>query len=369
MHKTTREKQPSFMTGWMRGIAIVGLSLVSLQAGAFATGQLNATDKVAAAFELVGKLGHATPGACFPAPVRFDKDHVCSGQFFKMVCPDKTLFLKYDFDSHADSFSPLLSTMENSLSPEMQAAILQPIAEFSFVIDKQERPAHGATTGYYSVYPWVEGVTFRQLIYGMRQSGFDAERLKSLYGTIGGRLGALHRAGLVNGGEPWPQWQSRLVHTDLHYDNIMVTSGDEILIIDPDSFTPVSEPQPVLDSVVQELLVLLFVDDLALDSPDGEAPWSSAWSALQPAMAHSLLGSFCHALVGEGEEGEGEEAACVSRLAGEMMAAAGDMQQAYIDDLAASGECSLDPTGDDTQLPVEREELVRRLEPVLGRLR
>lgn len=357
----------------------VGLGLMSLEAGAFTTGQLNATDKVAAAFELVKKLGHATPQACLPTPMRFDKDHVHSGQFFKMVCPDKTLFLKYDSDSHADSFSPLLSTMENSLSPEMQAAILQPIAEFSFVIDKQHRPVHGATTGYYSVYPWVEGVTFRQLIYGMRQSGFDAERLKSLYGTIGGRLGALHRAGLVNGGEPWPQWRSRLVHTDLHYDNIMVTPGDEILIIDPDSFTPVSEPQPVLDSVVQELLVLLFVDDLALDSPDGDAPWSSAWSALQPAMAHSLLGSFCHALVGkgeggegdegEGDEGEGEETACVSRLAGEMMAAAGDMQQAYIDDLAASGECSLQPTEDDTQLPVEREELERRLEPVLGWLR
>ena len=346
------------MTGWMRRIAAVGLSvglsLTSLEAGAFATARLEARDREGAAAELAAKLGHATPDACQLQPMNLESRSVFGGWFFRMTCPDRSYFIKYDDESRAESFSALFNLTEHRLSPELASSILPSLGEFSFDIGQRVQPGKPARQGYYSVYPWVEGVTLGELFETMSESGFDAQRLTALYQAIGSRLGSMQRAGLADASKPLHQLRSRLTHRDLHQNNIMVTPDDGIVIIDLDAFETRERPQRVMNFVSDSFPLLLFFDDVIMDRSR-----SSVWLALLPDMTHSLLHSYCKALVGEQAL-----SACRAELGDRLIEVTRKDGQRTLDNWAAYGRSFDQDLGD--LVPVDRLELDRRLALIFG---
>ena len=362
MHKTTRTTKPSFMAGWARRIAVVGLSLalglVSLQAGAFATGRLEATEPEEAVREVMARFSHGLPGSCQLEPLDPGINHAISHQFFRMTCPDRTLFIKRDGRSRAIRFTHLSQWLERELPAELAAAVVQPLAEFVF------EPAHSGERAWYSVYPWVDGVTLAQLFEDMFESGVvpDPERLHRLYHRLGSQLGGMHRAGLVNAGAPLDRLRARAVHQDLHPNNLMVTPDDGIVLLDPDSFKRPNRPVRIMDVATDDFPDYLLFTSLVLD----DFP-SSAWLLLLPGMTETLLGSYCHALVGE--QGEQGERACVAHLADRLAEKISARHKEAFETWGLFDSCSLSPTLDDTAMPVDEREIQRRLEAIFGRLR
>ena len=279
----------------MRGLALCwALTLTGAEAGTLMTGHLESKDKIEAAHELAEKLGYGRSGSCQALPMQFEEGHIARGaKAIKMLCPDSSLFIKYSTEFHDDAFASLGRVMEESLSPDLLASVLQPVAEFSSDFKEEAGPSSEPQTVYYTAFPWIEGVTLRELFQGMIQSGFDPERLEGLYRDIGSRIGAMHRAGLVDADRLVHRRETRLTHADLHYDNIMVTAGDEIVIIDPDAFKSVFRPQPALYWAGESFPFLLFVAGLEFDSA-----WSPTWQTLLPGMREALIGSYCDAFAG-----------------------------------------------------------------------
>jgi len=287
------------MTSWA---ALLGLVWMSMPVSAFTTGELEATNAVDAAFELVDKLGYTQSGTCELAALNSESNHIAKGRFFTAQCPGGRLFLKVDGQSHAEIFDAVIQLQEKM--PTLSGSILQPLAEFSFRKGGGQL-GHLIPRDYYSAYRWVEGVTLGDLLQNMHQSGFDAGRLAGLYRQLGRLVGAMHRAGLTEANKPLQQLRSRQVHSDLHPRNLMVTENDALVILDVDSFPAPGEEAFVHQAVVRDFPdFLLLRGHFVLDSP-----LSETLLAMLPEVSEALLGAYCQSLLGDDKA-----AACMSEI-------------------------------------------------------
>jgi len=319
MKREMRRPVRRHLPGWM---AVIGLSLMSVQATAFSVGQLEATEPETAMAELVNKLSYATPGQCRLSPVA---DEHPGGSAFKLECPDRKFLVKQQLEWRAEAFARVDKLMKDKLPLAFSAVVVQPIAEFSFAAEDGER--------YYTVYPWVEARTLDDLSQTMVESGFDPERLHNIYSQIGSLLGTMHRAGLANAGTAGFPAYARMMYTELNGQTLKVTPDDRVVMLETNSFRLHPEPRPaftgfyrrmpppgvsveanrqLLPAPVRIYLrkdlpgILLPHDEVLRDSPV-----SSAWWDLLPGITDTLVTSYCQTLAGEAGV-----AACSSQVTG-----------------------------------------------------
>ncbi|MCY4471612.1 MAG: hypothetical protein OXC07_02160 [Kistimonas sp.] len=322
----------------------VGLALMSMQAPALVTGHLEAVTPRDVAYELVEKLGYTQSGPCAVIPVKKEGNRVLYGRFFRAECQGTKLFLKFHDKPVAQAFLPAISLLESS--PLLSASILQPIAEFSFRREGRDPD----TQWYCSAYPWVPGDTLRDVLNKMHQPEQEAEYLTGIYRQLGRLLGEMGGAGLVDADKPLEEMQSRLIHSDVHVDNLKITPDNRVVILDIDSFTGLEKPLPVQKGFFEgflQLIVWAGDHDFFADTPR-----SSAWLRVLPAFAEALLTSYCQTLVGKDKA-----TACVSQIA-EM----------------AAGQVLISHNHSRRYLPevepvVSNEEMKRRVDMVFGPLR
>ena len=314
MNKTRTQPQKPARSGLAHWAGfLLGLGLVSLQAQALQTGHLEAIEPMEAAHELAKKLGYTNPatggpGACDVHPLQFDEGRASSRYFFKLTCPDRTLFVKHDTSSHAVIFSSVMGVMERQLTPDTLASVLTPLAEFSFGRSNSpdNAPFHEAWSDYYGVYPWVEGLRLGDLHERIMQPDSDPASLIPVYRSLGAQLGTLHSAGLLAPDKPLQELKSSLIHWDLHADNIMVIpdATADIVILDTDHFHLPSQA-----GFVTDVLSKTFPQYLLSFAMGFDLPWSTAWLNALPELAEALVDSYCQTLVGDERK-----SACVSAL-------------------------------------------------------
>ena len=359
MDKTTPQPDKPTRSGLIhRAGLLLGFVLVNLPAQALDTGHLDATEPMGAVQELVEKLGYPSSGACHVNALQFGEGRATSRYFFKLTCPDRALFVKHDTTSHAVIFSSVLNIMEQQLAPDDLAAVLVPLAEFSFGRSNSPEGSrfHEAWSDYYGVYPWVEGLRLGDLHERIMQSDSDPASLIPVYRRLGSQLGTLHSAGLLAPDKPLQELKSSLIHWDLHADNIMVTPDAvaDIVILDTDHFHLPSQA-----GLVTEVLSKNFPQYLLSFAMGFDLPWSTAWLNTLPELAEALVASYCQALVGDEKK-----ATCVSGLV--------DLLKQEIASLHAQAQNDRKswlprPFASETPSPlVDRTELHRRLETVFS---
>lgn len=300
---TARWLAAAGLAGWLA----VCVGLVAVQARALTVEPLASGELMAAVDELLVKLGHegqeCRVQAVEPATVR-GAPRSC----FRVECPERVLFIKHDpkhdLGCRADELSAAFALIEARMPRELAAAVLQPLAIFSFI----EKDAGGAGhKAWLSAYPWIEGATIGDVLEHMSETGFDLERLQALYSRIGTLLGSLHGAGVIEADQPIRSRASRLIHEDLHDQNIMVTPEDQIVFLDPDAL---SDPRWQTARLVDRDIIRFAIWCLTPRSVVYDGPCARDWLAIEPALADSFQQSYCRALVGEQQQ-----AACVAEVA------------------------------------------------------
>jgi len=345
-------------TGLVSWGALLGLSLMSMQAPALVTGHLESGSQLEAVQELVEKLGYTESGpSCLFYLLHGPGGHKWGFvALYRAECHGEKLFLKFADQPAAQAFLPAIRLLESS--PLLSTSILQPIAEFSVGIQRGgSRPDRQV---YCSAYPWIPGDTLLDVLHKLREPEQEAEYLTGIYRQLGRLLGEMHGAGLVDADKPLEEMQSRLIHRDIGSINLKITPDNRIVILDIDSFT---DPEAPLSVKLQPLSVKWFaVKDFMwlVIWPEPEhnflidSPIVSAWLRVLPGIAEALLSSYCQALVGQDKA-----AACVSEIAEHAAWIVGGSHEANMRNARQK----------ESQPFVSREEMARRLEMVFGPLR
>jgi len=286
--KTTGSSARASLVVW---VVSVGLALMSMQAPALITGQLEAVTPQDAAYELVKKLGYTQSGLCALVALHEEDEKFSRGYFFKAECDGKELFLKFSIKPVAQAFLPAVSLLESS--PLLSASIVQPLAEFSFWREGTDPD----TKEYCSVYPWVPGDTLQDVLNKVRKPEQEAEYLTGIHRQLGSLLGEMDGAGLVDADKPLKEMQSRLIHKDVHSGNLKITPDNRIVILDIDSFIALEKPWPVQGFFLDNFLKLI----IWFEGYDffTNTPRSSAWLRVLPGFAEALLTSYCQNLLGK----------------------------------------------------------------------
>jgi len=346
-----KQRGKSVTTGLMGWVAVLWLSLMSVQAPALITGQLEKGTPRDAAWELLEKLGYQS-ASCDLVFLGDEDARLAYAEFFRADCGQAQLFLKFDNKPAAQAFLPMMRLLENE--PALSAAILQPIAEFSFT---QEGEQH-----YCSAYPWVAGDTLEALLDKVREPEQEAEYLAGIYRKIGQLLGEMHGASLVDADKPLAELKSYFVQKDLHSGNLKITPDNRIVMLDIDSFTTLEEPVPVQEAFVGNVLALFVAPKL--NSPlFMDSPSAVAWLRVLPDAAEALLTSYCQTLVKEDKV-----RGCVSQIAEQVTEV---VWRKYNRALEESEQQKKTQSVDEqeTELAVGKDEMACRLERVFGSLR
>ncbi|MCY4473410.1 MAG: hypothetical protein OXC07_11435 [Kistimonas sp.] len=239
------KKQSWTLAKWA---AALGFGLISAQALAYSTVELQAADRQAAIQELTEKLGYATPGLCQVFEQESEEGQL-PGNLLTLECPDnKKLLLKYGKSSRADRGSTsVVELLKQKMPADQFARLRHPIGEFSF-----GEPGQGK--GYYTVYPWIEGTSLRTWLSKLAEpvtesAGLDdqsSERLLELYQKIGALVGAAHRAVTTREGQETRIRPSAVTDPSFKGFDLLVTPEDEV-IGNLDSIVPVAQ-QVLFDS-------------------------------------------------------------------------------------------------------------------------
>ena len=291
MRRTMKRASDKPRRALARWATALGLGLMSLQASAFSTGQLQATDIPAAAQELADKLGYATPGHCQLAALEWENGQLPE-RFFKLECPGKVLLLKYAESSSADmSAAPVVAFLKEQMPAEQFARLQLPVAEFSF-----DRPGEGQ--GYYRVYPWTEATCLSNWIRNLVTSSYEGleeinlRRLLKVYAQIGALVGSTHRVALIREDQKETVLPRLSKRGSFNGFNLLVTPEDEV-IVHLDAIVPVTENE-LLDKSLPAPL-----EDFDRELAFFER-YIDAWSLGEVALSVSVgfIYSYCETLAG-----------------------------------------------------------------------
>ncbi|MCY4471605.1 MAG: hypothetical protein OXC07_02125 [Kistimonas sp.] len=292
MKKTTRQFTKVNLMSWA---AVIGLGLMSMQAPAFASVQPVAADSDVLATELeeaitlTGKLVGAQTGECRSVPL---DDGAGQGVSFKVECPGGTLRLERQLKSRANAYSYIRHLLTHELPPGFSSVVLQPIAEL-----KREAEGDRKIPSVYTVHPWIEDPTLDDLLKTMAQSGFDPERLQSIYSQIGTLLGIMHSVDAFYANDSGVPTHANMMYSQLSGKTLRVMAQDKVVMQETDNFFlhPKDRPKSVHGYLRDDLPGLLRLDNEFLRN----SPVSSAWLAVLPGITEALVTSYCQALVSE----------------------------------------------------------------------
>lgn len=228
-----------------RAAAFLTGSLLSVQALAFQTGHLQATEPLAAALELAGILGYEDPGDCeLIAPANLVQ--LVPQQPFKVRCGQAKVVFKYHERAATRDSRALWKWLGQQLPPEQLAMIRKPYGEFSFHWDQ-----HGM--GYYTVYPWVAGRGLVQWTTGMawlvntarstERQQRERARVQKVYQQLDSLFGNKDRIRLIGGGMEPALRQARSAAPGPYALSVTVTPSDE-LVVDLDAIEPADATEP-----------------------------------------------------------------------------------------------------------------------------
>lgn len=168
--------------------------------------------------------------------IAFDEKECAFSEGLYKVHPDniKTgacYFVKFHKTGSLQNFEDVLkdeelvkSTYENNAFSSLNLTLNM---WSEFIPQTNQDPAYA-----FSVYPFVQGETFENILDNFLTTGDETTMVKGLFKRLGKGLGEFHQLLIVDPTAPMDQLQTRSLHNDLHDSNILISPQGDINLID-----------------------------------------------------------------------------------------------------------------------------------------